>query len=32
VLQEMKAEITKRVAVLPTHEDFLQRYCPADRT
>lgn len=31
VLEEMRAGVAGKVAELPTHENFLQRYCPADK-
>jgi len=30
VLGDMKTNIARQVAVLPTHQDFLRTYCPAD--
>jgi len=30
VLEDMRTNIARQVAVLPTHQDFLRAYCPAD--
>jgi tryptophan halogenase len=30
VMQDMKSNVARQVAVLPTHQDFLRTYCPAD--
>ncbi|WP_380783969.1 tryptophan halogenase family protein [Sphingomonas sp. R86520] len=30
VMQDMKESVARQVAVLPTHQDFLRTYCPAD--